>query len=716
MTISDVAVPALRASLVAGGFSTFAIVFGAVLAFSVFFTRYYQDRFESELFPTIVTVIGLTVCLATLCLVPVDIFLVSSTVNPSTGLRYEWATKENVASLLSICRSAYYVLYSVIAGLCFIVIPFAYFYYEEFEEEQTTRDRVWSSIRYTLFTFVIIVILLITGLLLRPKSFDEDPELSLDWFKKFLTESSGEKSITFVIAVLMLLGMLIYITYTAYGLSALPFGLIKSTKSVRRDIMDITNRLTNVRDQIRDIQSKYERAGSTTISARDQKKLESLEREERKYVLQASYVEGSTRGCWNKTVALLRPFEFLFGIACLLLTLCLFLSMFLTIIDKAKNSICGRKCGYILDHPDIFNPVNVLSVNLSKYFPLDYIFTTLIIFYFFFATVSGLVRIGVRFLWLHLFSIRKKRTTPQALLFACIILMLSLLGLNYTMVNVVAPEYSMFGAQRYCNHTTTLQNATTVRDCSQYPSLIIPCSISAPPGKLRFHNLYLSPDGDDINEFFFNVIEMHCFSGPVRNKDLCTPTALSTLINRITINTPFFGVVYYYSQWVFLGVFVLGFTYEFIRSRKSRVDDISDDEYDEMADEWFEKRGQRSGSVSNAGGSAAGNVRAERRTSAPVDTAGRGRGDGGIDTTSQSSKKGWKSWFGKGKGRKDEEKGLLSPGSDDEEGNLNSRSRSGIDVVSGSSSRNDDRGGTASEISSKWSFRKSDRGKGKGRG
>ena len=52
---------------------------------------------------------------------------------------------------------------------------------------------------------------------------------------------------------------------------------------------------------------------------------------------------------------------------------------------------------------------------------------------------------------------------------------------------------------------------------------------------------------------------------------------ISTFIHRITVYTPFFGVVFYYAHWVFLGVVLLGFMYAIIRSPNNIYDDLDDD-------------------------------------------------------------------------------------------------------------------------------------------
>lgn len=72
-----------------------------------------------------------------------------------------------------------------------------------------------------------------------------------------------------------------------------------------------------------------------------------------------------------------------------------------------------------------------------------------LILYFFLATMSGVIQIGVRFLWVTLFRIRKGSTAPQGLLVSAVLLTLSLLALNYTVTTTVAPGYAHFGSQVY---------------------------------------------------------------------------------------------------------------------------------------------------------------------------------------------------------------------------------------------------------------------------
>ncbi|KAF9578347.1 hypothetical protein BGW38_005899, partial [Lunasporangiospora selenospora] len=194
-------------------------------------------------------------------------------------------------------------------------------------------------------------------------------------------------------------------------------------------------------------------------------------------------------------------------------------------VDNLKGEVCGAPCGYLLVHPDLPNPLNLLFLKLSPYFPVDYILMVMIVLYMFWATTKGIISIGIRFLWVNLYKFRRAATAPQGLLAATMLLMLSLAGLCYSLTMAVAPDYSMFGSQKYCNHTIALTNE---RDCHDYPTLIVPCHIGAP-------------------------------------SDLCTPTVTSGYILGIILATPVLGIAFYYLQWLFLLAFLFALIWNLVR-------------------------------------------------------------------------------------------------------------------------------------------------------
>jgi len=80
----------------------------ALLLFSIFFTVYYSDRQDREPFAMLVTVLALTLCLSTVALFPVDIYLVSRIMDPNTGQRRSWATDAAIEQMQLSVRIVYY--------------------------------------------------------------------------------------------------------------------------------------------------------------------------------------------------------------------------------------------------------------------------------------------------------------------------------------------------------------------------------------------------------------------------------------------------------------------------------------------------------------------------------------------------------------------------------------------------------------------------------
>lgn len=221
--------------------------------------------------------------------------------------------------------------------------------------------------------------------------------------------------------------------------------------------------------------------------------------------------------------------------------------MLLTAIDKAKNSVCKQHCGYILANINVFNPVNWIFVESAKVFPVDYVLFILLVLLFFSSSVVGIATAGIRFLWIRVFQIRKGRTSPQALLIATAMLTLITLALNYSISMIVAPQYATFGPQTFCDRFSVLGVGL---DCKNHKELVKPCSELA--------------------------------DNPAA-KAVCTPSVGSTFLNRVTMNFPFFGVVIFWAQFVFLGIYIIIFLASLFRTPK--LDERQIDEDAEEAEE-----------------------------------------------------------------------------------------------------------------------------------
>lgn len=321
-------------------------------------------------------------------------------------------------------------------------------------------------------------------------------------------------------------GMFVYVLYTSTGLAVLPIRLIRGGASLSAKSLDSTSTVQLESNRERQRQLGGRCGGNPEfLSSQDRRELDVLMREERALVRRqrlARETEGESQtflmGVWFKLEAFFRPFKLLGGFLLFLLVLVTWISMLLTAIDKAKNSICKRHCGYILAHLDIFNPINQLFIQTARVFPIDYVIFTLLVLLFFAGSVVGIATVGIRFLWINIFQVRKGHTSPQALLLMTAMLMLAILALNYTMSVIVAPQYATFGSQKFCDRPREPHG--TQPDCAESEHLIKPCSEAVNNDAAR---------------------------------RVCAPSVATTLLNRVTMSFPFFGMVYFWAQFAFLG-------------------------------------------------------------------------------------------------------------------------------------------------------------------
>ncbi|RSM00131.1 putative lysosomal cobalamin transporter [Fusarium oligoseptatum] len=500
----------------------YAVAVALCLIAALITTFTWQTPRERSAVVSIVAIVSLTSLLATVLLLPVDIALISATSSATLGAKKDWATPERIDSILLTLKIVYYSLYSFDALLCLIVIPFAYFWHEEYdeieveEEGRTLTSRFWASVKYTLFFVAFVVVLFLLGFFVPAAGDSSQDHWDLDYFKKLIAQNHGEKALTFALGLLLTLGTLLYVVYTGAGLALLPISFIKAAPSISAPQLSETTASQLEQNRERQRQIEMRNAGrQEEMSRKDRRELDALVREEQTLVRRerlAAEAQGEGQSkiyrAWLKICAVFRPIKLIGGILLLLLSVFIWVSMLITGIDKAKNSICKQKCGYILGQIHVFQPINFIFVKAAKAFPVDYILMALLVLFFFSSSISGVASVGIRFLWVRIFQIRKGRTAPQALLIATVMLALIILASNYGIAMMVAPQYSIYGTQTICTNEPAYPGAQP--DCRNRTDMIRPCSEAL---KLR------------------------------HAKDVCTPSIMSTFLNRITITWPFFGLV-----------------------------------------------------------------------------------------------------------------------------------------------------------------------------
>ena len=176
----------------------YAVAIAILLMIAATFAILYQQPRERAASVTIICIFTLLALLATVLLLPVDVALVSSTVSSTDGRRKDWATPDTVGNIVYTLKIVYYTLYSLDAVLCLLVVPFTYFWYEEYDEtateegDQTVLSRLWGAFKYTIIFIFICVILFLVGFFVPIGAGAigrKGKHMDLDYFKRLLSEN-----------------------------------------------------------------------------------------------------------------------------------------------------------------------------------------------------------------------------------------------------------------------------------------------------------------------------------------------------------------------------------------------------------------------------------------------------------------------------------------------------------------------------------------------
>ena len=400
---------------------------------------------------------------------------------------------------------------------------------EEEDEEESNRgdeeslcSRIWRTFRYTSLSAAVLGFLLLLAFFVP-----SDDGLPL-----------GRHVVVFLLNVLNLIGMSFLVVYTGYGLSSLPWGMIRGSRNVHTRRESIVNQMEVLQAQIQEIK---ERNSDRNIPYYEQQQMERLEQQVRLLQRSDRVLEQNARSCINRCILILRPFQLFFGIFFSVCGFLIFSSLFMSCLDKALHS--SMSSGYVLIKNTLPNPADFILVYAQDMFPLDYIIYTGIILFFVFCSMSGVRHIGIRFLWIPLYKIRANKTRPQGLILMCLLLIYIIMALNVVMYSIV-PDYSTYGSQRYV-YNNTADNTTVVKKCADRT--------------------------DNIND------------------TQCVMSQISILLTDYHEKAWIFGALYFWLNWILLGVIVVGSLVSVfcIRRTSNRGDEgeLLDSDDDEENDE-----------------------------------------------------------------------------------------------------------------------------------
>lgn len=546
-------------------FSLYWLAYGITIILmalaAITFTFTYQSNHDRSALVSVITIISLTSLLATLLLLPVDVALISSTNSSRLGIKEKWATPEKIQDIVIGLKTLYIILYSFNAFVFLLIVPFTYFFYEEYDDNaaeegyQTPGQRILGALKYTFMLSILILIFFFAGFLIPIVRDPKGYQFDLNFFKRLILEDHGEYAITFSLGMLISIGTILYIFFTAAGMAILPLSLIKSQPSIDASSLhaDSASFLRENRQRQRQLQNLSNRTSYIT----DESERERLVNEERTLIRRIN-LASRLQARENRTIfkflkklrASLKPLRLIGGILLLCLSILIWISILVTGVDKVKNSLCKQECGYILNTINIYQPLNYILVKFSRIYPLDNVFMVILTLFFLSSSVAGIIRLGIRFFWIKLLEIRKDQTLPQAMLIVNVMLALMILALNYSVVMMVAPHYATFGTQTFCDAPSE-KFPDGQPDCSMHLDLVKPCS-------------------ELSSEYGY--------------RNICTPSVISSVLGQVIVNFKSYGVFLFWAQFVFLIVFLLVFLIHLFRGPKfnlKKIDELAEIEEEE---------------------------------------------------------------------------------------------------------------------------------------
>ncbi len=108
----------------------------------------------------------------------------------------------------------------------------------------------------------------------------------------------------------------------------------------------------------------------------------------------------------------------------------------------------------------LYNPLDHLLLESARVgFGYDVLLLACITFYVVAATLHGIRRVGIRFLWLKLFNLKANQSPPQAILLMTVSLMFVLMSYTNVVLSL-APQYSTFGLGTYTVGNSTVAPCT----------------------------------------------------------------------------------------------------------------------------------------------------------------------------------------------------------------------------------------------------------------
>lgn len=293
-----------------------------------------------------------------------------------------------------------------------------------------------------------------------------------------LTETTKfQRCLHLVLGILSMAGIMNVAFYTASGLSTWPIGLLIGTTSVSQSLSNLNDREVLIRIRINNLREK---ARASRLSDSEQEQLREAENELAELEREGVVLSGYTDSWTYKLRKAIRPLQIVAGTLFGTLSMFLLVTLIIVNVDRIFHG-AGAKQGYILLKPQTYNPLEYLYEKIESMILIGSMPLLLTTSYLVIATISGMRNLGLWFLVARVYNIKVGRTTPQALLFFCVSLMLAALSLNFFLFSITT-QYVTYGNQytRQANGTATpctLESYSNDSNCIPTRSSILIMSI-----------------------------------------------------------------------------------------------------------------------------------------------------------------------------------------------------------------------------------------------
>ena len=138
--------------------------------------------------------------------------------------------------------------------------------------------------------------------------------------------------------------------------------LLKGTKRIDDETREIQQRMEELSKENQKIESKYPRKKPYEVN----KKYEDNQYEDEQLRMKLEYLNDLQNNPTKRRLReLLKPVSFMFGIAMLLLSAIVVVSIVFTQFDRFFSSDCGFSCGFVVTSSQFLNPIDLILTYTS---------------------------------------------------------------------------------------------------------------------------------------------------------------------------------------------------------------------------------------------------------------------------------------------------------------------------------------------------------------